>query len=213
MLRFRTSFHEIMRSTAYGLIRFIIFFVLAAFYFPSHGLMASTFAAKEVNEPSSFQLQPGSRLKIVVYREADLSGEYEIDPAGNLSFPLIGDIKTAGLKIEQLSEQLTVKLKKFLINPQVSISRSEGTIKSISVLGHITKPGIYDYTPGSTLMRLISTAGGFAESANKKKIKIVRIIDGDKKVMIVNATDIINGQANDPNIESGDIIFVPESIF
>ena len=75
------------------------------------------------------------------------------------------------------------------------------------------KPGIYDFAPGSTLMRLISTAGGFAESANRKKIKIVRLVGGEKKVIVINTSDIINGNTDDPKIESGDIIFVPETIF
>ena len=169
--------------------------------------------AIEARESNSFQLQTGNRLEIVVYREEDLSGVYEIDPSGNLTFPLIGEVQAAGLEIEKLRAELSERLKKYLVNPQISISRSEDTTKSISVLGHVTKPGIYDYAPGSTLMRLISTAGGFAESANKRKIKIVRMIDGEKKVIVTNSSDIINGTTDDPKLESGDIIYVPESIF
>lgn len=172
-----------------------------------------TFAADQISESSSFQLQIGNRLKIAVYREEDLSGVYEIDPSGNLTFPLIGEIQAAGLEIENLRAELASRLKQYLVNPQVSISRSEDTTKSISILGHVMKPGIYDYAPGSTLMRLISTAGGFSESANKKKVKIVRIVNGEKKVIIINSSDIIKGTMDDPKLESGDIIFVPESIF
>ena len=171
------------------------------------------FAAKETGNPNSFQLQSGDRVEIVVYREQDLSGIYEIDPTGKLTFPLIGEMKVAGLEIETLREMLISHLKKYLVDPQVSIARSEATIKSISVLGQVTKPGVYDYAPGLTLMRLISAAGGFSEFANKKKIKIVRLVHGEKKVMAVNSLDIINGRKEDPHIESGDIIFVPESVF
>lgn len=175
--------------------------------------LSTAIAGIETSESSSFQLQTGNRLQIVVYREDDLSGVYEIDPSGNLTFPLIGEIQAAGLEIEKFREELNTRLKKYLVNPQVSISRAEDTTKSISVLGHVMKPGIYDYAPGSTLMRLISTASGFAESANKRKVKIVRMVDGEKKVIVTNSTDIINGTINDPKLESGDIIYVPESIF
>lgn len=170
-------------------------------------------AGIESSEPNSFQLQTGNRLEIVVYREEDLSGVYEIDPSGNLTFPLIGEIQAAGLEVEKFREELNTRLKKYLVNPQISISRAEDTTKSISVLGHVTKPGIYDYAPGSTLMRLISAAGGFSESANKRKIKIVRLVSGEKKVILINSLNIINGSADDPKLESGDIIFIPESIF
>lgn len=168
---------------------------------------------KEINEVSSFQVQPGDRLDVLVYREDDLSGVYEVDPAGRINYPLIGEIQAAGLEIEKFREALTVRLKEYLLNPQVSISRAEGNIKSISVLGRVSSPGIYDYIPGSTLMRLISTAGGFADSASKKKIRIIRMVNGAKQVMEVNASDIIKEGKKDPDIKPGDIIFVPESIF
>ncbi len=191
----------------------LLFFTSVFFCFPSSFAMQQNLIAKDMGEGNSFRLQPGNRLKIVVYREEDLSGDYEIDPAGKLTFPLIGQTEAAGLEIEKFRTQLIESLKKYLINPQISISRSEGTIKSISILGNVAKPGIYDYTPGSTLIRLISTAGGFSDSANKKKIKIMRMVNGEKKVVMVNGLEIINGEKDDPGIEPGDIIFVPESVF
>lgn len=169
--------------------------------------------SNQIKEPDTYLLEPGTQLEITVYREEDLSGTYEIDPAGHLTFPLIGDLPAAGLEIEKLRLELTNRLKKYLVEPQVSISHSEGSVKSISILGHVMKPGVYDYGQGSTLMRLISSAGGFAESANKRKIKIVRMVDQEKRVIIVNGLDVINGEDDDPQIEPGDIIFVPESIF
>ena len=174
---------------------------------------SSAFALEGSSEESSFQLQPGSRLEIHVYREEDLSRVYEIDPSGRLSFPLVGEIQARGLNLEEFRHQLVERLKKYLVNPQVSISRSEGTIKSISILGHVTRPGTYDYIPGFTLMRLISTAEGFAEAANKRKIRIVRMAGGEKKVIMVNGVDVIEGKQDDPPIEPGDIIFVSESVF
>ena len=195
-------------------MRFIIFLSLIFSCF----IVVPAFAEKgkevKVKESvSDYQLEPGNKLEINVYREEDLTGIYEIDPSGNLTFPLIGAIKTSGLSIEQFQAGLVEKLKKYLIDPQLSISRAQGSVRSISVLGHVKTPGIYDYVPGSTLMRLISAAGGFAESANKRKIKVIRIINETKNVIVVNGVDIIDGKTDDPTIEPGDIIFVPESIF
>ncbi len=181
--------------------------------FSSFFMLTQAFAEKATNESSSFQLQTGNRLEILVYREEDLSGVYEIGSSGKLTFPLIGEVPAAGLEVDKLREELITRLKKYLIDPQLSISRAEDATKSISVLGHVMKPGVYDYAPGSTLMRLISTSGGFAESANKRKVKIVRLVGGEKTVIEVNTSDIMNGSLDDPKLQSGDMIFVPESIF
>ena len=171
-------------------------------------------AGLEAKEPAvSFQLQAGNRIEVTVYREEDLSGVYEIDPTGNLTFPLIGEIPAAGLEIEDFRALLVLKLKKYLVQPQVTVFRAEGSSKSISVLGHVQSPGVYEYQPGMTLMRVISASGGYAISANKKKTKIIRNRNGKKEVSTVNAMKIIDGTTNDPSVESGDIVFVPESIF
>ena len=200
----------IIRRLPIGLLLFLVVSL-----FTVHPVSAANEALlqKEANEVSSFQLQPGGRIDVSVYREEDLSGVYEVDPAGKINFPLIDEIQVAGLEIEKFREELTLRLKEYLVNPQVSVSRAEGNIKSISVLGRVTSPGIYDYIPGATLMRLISTAGGFAESAQTKKIRIIRMVGGVKQVMEVNASDIIKEGKKDPDIKPGDIIFVPESIF
>lgn len=162
---------------------------------------------------SGFRLQPGDRIDIQVFREDDMSGTYDIDPSGNLMFPLLGKFQAAGMEMDELAEYLTRMLKKFLVDPQVSVSRAEASIKSISVLGNVSNPGTFDFSPGATLMRLVSEAGGFAKSANKRKVRIVRLENDEKISITVNASDIINGKEEDVMLQPGDMIFVPESIF
>ncbi len=186
---------------------FIGFLMLGVLFLPFGSLLANS------GPSNSFQLQAGDRLEITVYREADLTGVYEIDPAGTLNFPLVGEIQVGGLRVDELLSRLNWNLRKYLVNPQVSISRAEVTIKSISVLGQVKKPGAFDYTPGLTIMRLIAQAGGFERVANKRNVRILRIVNGKKESVIVNGTAIINGEAEDPAAEPGDMIFVSEAIF
>lgn len=188
---------------------FAIFFVSFSLF--SEPFIPSIFAKTESS--GSFQLQAGDRLEITVYREDDLSKIYEIDPAGSLNFPLIGTMQVSGLRIDELLDRLNWNLRKYIINPQISISRAETTIKSISVLGQVKKPGAFDYTPGLTLMRLISQAGGFERAANKRKIRVVRMINGKKESTIVNGAAIINGNETDPRVDPGDMVVVSEAIF
>lgn len=176
-------------------------------------LGASSQISAKMEPRSSFVLQPGDRLQITVYREDDLSGVYEIDPSGLLTFPLVGEMRVAGLRVDELLERLNWNLKKFLIYPQVTITRAKSAAKSISVLGQVKKPGAFDYAPGLTVMRMISQAGGFERAANKKKIKLVRMVHGEKDALVVNGVAIINGEQEDPIVEPGDMIFVSESLF
>lgn len=194
---------------------FLLIFAFAGFIlqYPAFPLLAGKIAFAKTEQSGSFQLQAGDRLEITVYREEDLSGVYEIDPAGSLTVPLVGEMHVAGLRVDELLERLKWNLKKYLVNPQVSISRAEATIKSISVLGQVKKPGAFDYDPGLTIMRLISRAGGFERAANKRKIRIVRMVNGKKESLIVNGAAIINGDEDDPAVEPGDMIFVSEAIF
>ncbi|MBI1978247.1 MAG: polysaccharide export protein [Candidatus Omnitrophica bacterium] len=191
---------------------FILGLPLLIFYLT--GILFSPLSpAESAKGTGFFQLQPGDRLEIEVYREEDLSGVYEIDPSGSLTFPLVGKMKVAGLRVNELLERLNWNLRKYLVDPQVSISRAEGTIKSISVLGQVKKPGAFDYAPGLTVMRVVSQAGGFERGANKRKIRVVRMVNGEKKSIVVNGSAIINGEEEDPAVEPGDMIFVSEAIF
>lgn len=172
--------------------------------------------SQESRKATELQLQAGDRLKIEVFREPDLTGEFEVDPSGGLNFPLIGEVRAGGMKIEDLRSEISTRLKKYLINPQVSISRVETkvkTISSISILGHVKKSATFDYAPGTTLMRIVSQAEGFAPSANKRKIRVVRIAGGQKETLTINAQDVIDGKEEDLELQPGDMIFVPESIF
>lgn len=177
------------------------------------GFCLQNLLAEDQLSQAPYQIQGGDQLAISVYREEDLTGDYQIDPEGFLNFPLVGRILMKGKTLDAARDFLTTGLKKYLINPQVSISRSENLLKSISILGHVKEAGTFDYAPNTTLMRTISQAGGFLPSANKRKVRIVRYINGAKQSLIINALDIINEDANDVELQPGDMIFVPESIF
>lgn len=176
-------------------------------------LRETGFAQIKTEEQSLDLLQPGERLQIIIYGEKDLSGVYKIDPRGNLVFPLIGKMPVGGLRIEELVGRLNWNLRKYLVDPQVNISKASANFQSITVLGHVKNPGNFDYQPGLTLIRLISQAGGFEAGANRRKIQILRIVNGKKQVIFANGSNIIKGKEDDPEVEAGDLISIPESIF
>lgn len=171
------------------------------------------------NDSVQYEVQPGDRLVVTVYREEDLTGTYQVDPQGDLVFPLIGKIHAAGKSIGDVRQEIFEKLlADYLVNPEVSISRdaknaSEPSLQSVFVLGHVKTPGSYGFEAGQTLMKLIAKAGGFAPTANIRKVSIARNSSGSKNTVIVNASDIIDGKRDDEPLQPGDIVNVPRSVF
>lgn len=177
------------------------------------GALPTSFAAVKANEQSLEPLQPGERLQIIVYGEKDLSGIYKVDPRGGLTFPLVGKMPVGGLRIDECTQRLNWNLRKYLVDPQVNVSKAAANFQSVAVLGHVKNPGNFEYKPGLTLIRLISQAGGFERGANRRKIRIIRLINDKKRVILSNGSKIMKGKEDDPEVEPGDLVSVPESIF
>ena len=88
------------------------------------------------------------------------------------------------------------------------------TIEQVSVLGQIARPGNYNYTPGMTLVRLISEAGGFTPIAAQNRVKIVRAVqDGPEVSLQVDMRKVLEGKEKDVDLEPKDLIVISESFF
>jgi len=159
-------------------------------------------------------LQPGYQLKITVYREPDLNGTYEVDERGMLTFPLVGDINTRGLTIDGLKGEIAQRLRKFIVDPQLTISvekEFKGELGMVAVLGQVRNSGVFEAPEGKTLMRFIAGAGGLSERADPLGIRVIRVLpDGQQQLLIYDIEQIQAGEGRDPVIVAGDKIIVPE---
>lgn len=189
---------------------------------------ASSFPATGTKEDDDgpVVLKPGLHLLVRIYPEDEYikGGEMEINAEGNITLSLLGKVKVAGLTVAD-AEKLLVKLidADYLVNPEVSIEikriKEEAMINTnnFMILGQVAKPGTYPIPPESkkfTLLRAISIAGGFSEIANLKRVKIIKKSGGqERQALQVNVEDMMNGNATDVEIDNGDVINVPESIF
>src|SRR5262249_19803298 len=119
----------------------------------------------------SLRLQAGEKIRVTVFGENSLSGDYQIDPSGFVSLPLAGTIKAAGLTQAELKQELTNKFKnEYLKNPKVTISIVE--FRPFYIIGEIEKPGSYPYTSGLNVLSAIAIAGGTTYRASKSTIMI-----------------------------------------
>ena len=116
-------------------------------------------------------LQPGEKVKVTVFGEDRLTGDYQIDPAGNLSLPLAGTLRAAGLDRRQLEQRLTEKFRgEYLRDPKVTVDVDD--FRPFYILGEIAKPGEYPFKGGLDVMSAIALAGGSTYRASRSAVLI-----------------------------------------
>jgi polysaccharide export outer membrane protein len=150
-------------------------------------------------------------VEVLVWKESDLSRVVTIRPDGMISLPLIGDIKASGLTVERLKENIRKKFENFVDNPTISIIIQEINSFKVFIQGEVARPGVYQLKSNTTLLQVISLAGGFTEWAKKDKIAIMRKAE-DKEIRIpVNYDKILSGNDMSQNLllKKRDVIIVP----
>ena len=123
---------------------------------------------------ATYVLGPNDRIRLKVYGEADISGEYEIDSNGQVSIPLAGHIGAAGLTTKQLERSITAALAKGIVrDPRVNVEVA--LYRPYYILGEVKKGGEYPYRLGLTVMDAVASAGGFTYRANENKVYLQAI--------------------------------------
>jgi len=118
-----------------------------------------------------YRLAPDDKVKIDVYGETELSGQYLVGSDGRISFPLIGMVQAGGLTLAQLQERLTQQLgARYLKHPKVSADIVE--YRPFFILGEVNHSGQFPYRFGMTITAAVATAGGFTYRANKHSVGI-----------------------------------------
>ncbi len=150
-------------------------------------------------------------LDISVWKEVELTRTVPVRPDGKISMPLLNDVQAAGLTPTQLAAQITESLKKFVTNPQVTVIVTQINSQRIYILGEVTRAGAYPLLPDMTILQGLSSAGGFTQFANLKKIYMFRMENGKQVKYPFNYKDVINGKAAEENVvlRAGDTIVVP----
>lgn len=153
---------------------------------------------------SAYRLTTGDKVKVTVYNEQDLTGEFQVNDAGNVSFPLAGDIPASGATVSEFQQRLAAKLRKgYVKNPRVSVEIS--TYRPFNVIGEVKNAGQYPYRPGLTLNDAIAMAGGYTYRANQHTAYVRRAdATGETTVQIDKSS---------MTVAPGDNIRIPERYF
>ncbi len=151
----------------------------------------------------TYVLGPNDRVRVKVYGEGDITGEYEVDSTGNISVPLAGHVRAGGLTTRQLEKSITSALAKGIVrDPRVNVEVA--LYRPYYILGEVKKGGEYPYRLGLTVMDAVASAGGFTYRANEGKIYLRRSGGGPEEVYSMDTPVAVF---------PGDNIRVPERFF
>jgi polysaccharide export outer membrane protein len=118
---------------------------------------------------NDYKLGADDKVRIIVYNEPNLTGEYTVNSGGIISFPLIGDVAALDRTTDEVRHDIELKLSAgYLRAPQVSIDVL--TYRPFYILGEVNKPGDYPYSAGLTVLRAVATANGFTYRADQKHV-------------------------------------------
>lgn len=142
--------------------------------------VAQTPVADTQLQAQSYHLGPGDRVRIIVFGETELTGDYDIAADGSLMFPLVGAVRAGDLTPPELSNAIAENLRGgYLRDPQVSTSVI--VYRPFYILGEVTNPGTYPFAPNLDVLSAVAIAGGYSYRANRSRVFIRRAGESEER--------------------------------
>jgi polysaccharide export outer membrane protein len=171
---------------------------------------APTASQVPVND-AEYKIGAQDMLRIDVWKEDQLSRVVPVRPDGKVTLPLLNDVQAVGLTPMQLAGVLSEGLKKYINNPQVTVTITEINSRRIYVTGEVARAGAFPLLPNMTVLQALTSAGGFTQFAKIRNIYVLRTEGGKQVKHPFNYKDVINGKKPEDNIQlqAGDVVVVP----
>lgn len=170
-----------------------------------------TSPAKPATVDPAYVIGAEDVISVGVWKEPDFSSTVPVRPDGNVSLPLLGDVPAAGRTPGALAEDLTVRLKKYVASPRVTVIVTAISSRRVFLIGEVNRPGPLVLSPSMTVLQAIAAAGGPTAYANQKKIYVLRSEASGQTKLPFNYKEAIKGNNAGQNIalKPGDTIVVP----
>ncbi len=167
------------------------------------GVWAASPAEVEKHGTGPYRLDSGDKVKVTVYGEDDLSGEFQVDGSGFVRLPLIGQVQAGGLAVHEFEQAVDAKLARgYLVNPRVSVEVTN--YRPFTILGEVNKPGEYPFENGMTVLNAVALGGGYTYRANEDNVYIRRKGSSQEVKLPADDTTLVY---------PGDTVRVDERIF
>ena len=161
------------------------------------------FAENALSTDNSYRLGSGDKLKITIFNQEDMTGEYTVDGTGNVSLPLVGTLAAKNLTLPEFEKKLKEKLvPDYLLNPKIAIEVLN--YRPFYILGEVKVPNSYPYVSGMTYLTAVAIAGGFTYRAKESFVYVIHSNDPEQKEIETKL---------EAQVMPGDIIRVEERFF
>jgi polysaccharide export outer membrane protein len=160
--------------------------------------------------PDEYRMSPGDKLRIEVYKDAQLSQSVQVRPDGKVTLPLIGDIEAAGRTPIELRDAIGAALKEYITKPTVTVIVVEATTATAYVMGEVNHPGAVPLQTPLTVLQALALAGGLKDFADVKNIRILRKDPAGVQMITFNYKDALKSARAPVYLRPGDTVVVPD---
>jgi polysaccharide export outer membrane protein len=185
---------------------------LAVTFLPGAVMAADPPAARASADTSpvaaEYRLGAGDKLRIEVYKDAQLSQAVQIRPDGKITLPLVGELEAINRTPLELRDEIAKALKEFMTNPVVTVIVVDALSSQVFVTGMVGRSGPVPIYGPTTILQVLATAGGLSEWANKKDVRVLRQTITGPQTIKFNYQDAINGKISPIYLRSGDTVIV-----
>ena len=197
-------FLQYLRAKQYGPFWGLMLMLAVSLFATAADLAAQdNVALPTATVDSSYKLGSGDKVRINIFNQEDLSGEYTLDGNGQFSMPLIGTVDANGLTSTELEALLVGRYKPdYLVNPRIFIQ--VGNYRPYYLMGEVATRGSFPYKPGMTYLTAIANAGGFTYRAKQDHVWVIRSDDPEQEEIKLSVEE---------KVQPGDIIRVDERLF
>jgi polysaccharide biosynthesis/export protein len=160
--------------------------------------------------PERYVIGADDSLQVTVWKEPTLSGTFPVRPDGMISLVLVGDMPAAGRTPMQLGDDISLRLKKYIQDPVVTVVVLAVNSQKVFLIGEVNHVGPIMLTPGMTPLQAIAAAGGLGTFASEKRIYILRTVSGKQEKIPFNYKKALKGDnSQGVSLQPGDTIVVP----
>jgi len=156
-----------------------------------------------------YRLGPGDKLRVEVYKDAQLSQSLQIRPDGKITLPLVGDLQASGSTPLELRDRLTEALREYVTNPVVTVIVVEAVPPLVYVIGEVGNAGSIPMHGPMSVLQALAMAGGFRDFANTKKIQILRRTSRGQQRIAFNYKEALAATGPPMMLQPGDTVVVP----
>lgn len=181
---------------------------------PRDGATGGKDAGRDFSRDSArsrdYHLVAGDKLRIEVYKDAQLSQSLQIRPDGKITMPFLGDVEAAGRTPIELRDALTTALKEYMTNPVVTVIVVETQAPTAFVMGEVNHPGAIPIQGTLTVLQALALAGGLRDFADTRNIRVLRSGVAGMQTIAFNYKDALRGVGQPVYLRPGDTVVVPD---